>query len=216
MESSSTRDLPWLSLRGVSVVRRGAMLLKGIDFHIKRGEFHVLIGKQGGGKTILCDVLRGEMEPAAGVMYLDSNPCGRCNRGIARKHGVESVGYMPQVFSHLTVAENIAISLCRFPNRYWFGKRPLHRKVSRWLEEQDIHDLQLDAPLEKIPIPEHLFMQMLSTLFNHPRLLVLDETLENLAVHRRERIMAILRREMADGMSVLWATQQLEDGWRTG
>ncbi len=214
MESNDVRGDAWLLLRDASVVRRGVVLLKCVDFKIRRGEFHVLIGEQGGGKTILCDVLRGEMELASGELILDSLPCGRYNRGVARKIGVESAGYLPQVFPHQTIAENIAISLCRRPNRHWFGKLPLFRKVAEWLEEQGIRDLPLEVPLEKYPLPEHLFIQVLATLFTGPRLIVMDETLENLPVYRREQIMAVLKRMIAEGMTVLWATQQLEDGWR--
>lgn len=214
MASSDDWDTPWLSLRDISVSRRHAELLRCVEFDLKRGEFHVLTGKQGGGKSMLCDVLRGEMEPSGGSIILDSRPCARYTRATARKIGVESVGSIPFVFPHLTVAENIAISLCRFPNRHWFGRRSLYRKIAEWLEEQGIPELPLESALEKVPAPDHLFIQVLASLFNRPRLLILDETLESLPVHRREQVMTVMRRELARGMSVLWATHQLEDGWR--
>lgn len=214
MASSEPRLRPWLVLKGIGVNRRNAELLHGIDFDLNAGEFHVLSGKQGGGKSMLCNILRGDVEPSAGKILVDGLTPPRYNRAAARGLGIESAGSLPFVFPHLTVADNIAISLCRFPNRYWFGKRSLVRKVDEWLTANGITGLPLDQQLEKTPLPEHLFIQTLSCLFNAPRLLILDETLENLPAPGREQIMSILRREMARGMSVLWATHQLEDGWR--
>ena len=213
MESSERSASPWLSLRDVKVVHRNGVLLQCVEFDIRQGELHVLTGKQGGGKTLLCGVLLGN-ETASGRVVIAGKAYPRFTRGLARKAGIEAIGLSPQVFPHLTVTENIAMSLNRSPNRYWLGKRALCRKVAQWVEDLGVRDLPLDPALGKLPAPEYLFVQLLSALFTRPHLLVLDETLENLPANRREQTMAILRRELATGMSVLWATHQLEEGWR--
>ena len=212
--ASNDAAAPWISLRDITVTRRGHRLLRCGEFDIRPGELHVLTGKQGGGKTVLCNVLCGDEEPGTGTVVLDGETRRRYNPDIAHRLGVERVTAVPRVFAHLSVSENISIGLSRHPNRYWFGRRALAGRVAEWLAANGIGRLSLDSLLDRVPEPEHLFVQVLSSLFNRPRLIILDETLENLPVNRRDQVMGILRREMAKGMSVLWATHQLEDGWR--
>lgn len=214
MTLNETPPQPWFVLHAIDVgADDGVELLRGIELGINMGEFHVLTGRQGGGKSVFCRFLRGELPARAGRIIVDGKNIPRYTGAIARRLGVEALGSQPFVFPHLTVTDNIAVNLFRFPSCYWLGRR-LVKKVESWLAENDIKDLPLDCPLGKLPLHEHLFVQTLTSLFNRPRLLVLDETLENLPTERREQVMTMLRRFMADGLSVLWATHQLEDGWR--
>src|SRR5690606_21510812 len=96
-----------VSLTGIRKNFLGVHALKGVDFNLKAGEVHALVGENGAGKSTLMRVLAGEIAPTSGTITLDgevtqlSGPRDATSRGISVIH--QELALAPD----LTVAENI-------------------------------------------------------------------------------------------------------------
>ncbi len=193
-----------VSVRGV----RG-FVLRDVHISLHPGEFHALIGNPGSGKTAIARVLTGSLPFSSGVVRLDGREYGRVSPRAARGHGVFLVSDIPKVFPRLTVAESLLSgdALWRRALRPWRG---FIRDAKEWLDREGV-SLNLNATLDSLPEEDWIFVEILGRLFRHPRVLILDEALERLAPPRKRALMPILRRQMRDGLCVLWITHKIDD-----
>lgn len=173
---------------------------------------HALVGKYGEGKSTLCSLVTGNIQPDSGSIIVAGKRYGGLTLRRATALGIEHVPDRDHAFPHLNVGDALGISFFRRPNRYWIMRHLLTSRMKSWLDDLGI-DLDLGAHLADLPLEENIFITFLSRLFCAPRLLVLDETLERMTQHRLNTTVAILRRCREKGMSVLWATHNLELAW---
>ena len=84
---------------------------KGVSFELREGEVHALVGENGAGKSTLIKVMTGALIPDSGVLTVAGHVVTEHSPALARSLGIAAVYQQPALFAHLTVAENIAISL---------------------------------------------------------------------------------------------------------
>ncbi|MCC8180740.1 MAG: ATP-binding cassette domain-containing protein [Planctomycetes bacterium] len=198
-----------IGLSGVSLFRAGRHILRDVTLHIAPGEFHALAGSKNSGKSAICAVLTGEMEPDSGTVRIGDKQFPALTKRQVQQFGISSVGGEPRVFPRLTVGENLLSGERRWLDaiRPW---RHFVRDLHAWLDRCGI-DLPLSQPLESLPDVDWVFVEMLGRLYQQPSLLLLDEALESLTPARRRQMLPLIRRSIDDGMSVLWVTHKVED-----
>jgi len=74
MSAPAEAEAPLLAMRGVVKRFGGVQALRGVDFDLKRGEIHALLGENGAGKSTLMNILSGVIEPDAGELTIDGAP----------------------------------------------------------------------------------------------------------------------------------------------
>src|SRR5690349_5713273 len=84
-----------------------------IDFAIRPGEIHALLGENGAGKSTLVKILYGALQPTSGELRWKGKPVAIANPAAARRLGIGMVFQHFSLFDALTVAENIALALDR-------------------------------------------------------------------------------------------------------
>ena len=85
----------------------GVNVLRNVDFDLKPGEVHALVGENGAGKSTFVKILSGVYTPTEGKIFLDEKQVNITSPIVAQKNGVSLIHQEPQSFSHLSVAENI-------------------------------------------------------------------------------------------------------------
>ena len=103
---------------GVDKAFPGVQALSGVDFELRAGEVHALVGENGAGKSTLTRVIAGVETADAGQMLLAGRPYQPRSRTDAEAHGVRMVMQELNLIGNLTVAENIFIE--RLPSRFGF------------------------------------------------------------------------------------------------
>lgn len=209
--TSPESPAPLVRMVDVGLNRAGQTLLHQINFELARGEIHAVVGGNNTGKSVLCSLAVGEMTPSSGTVLLDGMPMPGLSTRRRLAAGIIKVPKTPQLFPHLTVAQNLVAGYRGSWWRGWAAWRKSFGRVERWLEE---HDIRLDTSIQLsfVPREDWLFIQILGLLHRRPRLFVLDETLELLPTHQRDQIWPILQEQAENnGMAALWATQNLDD-----
>src|SRR5882672_8297850 len=109
---------PLLQLRGVTKRFTGVTALSGVDFAVRAGEIHALLGENGAGKSTLIKVLTGVHPPDAGEFLLEGRAIRADSPKEAERAGISTVYQEVNLIPALSIAENIALG--RQPGRAGF------------------------------------------------------------------------------------------------
>ena len=127
-----------LEVRALSKSFPGVRALSSVDFTVRRGEVHALMGENGAGKSTLIKVLTGVYRRDAGSIHLDGLPSKPRSTKQAEALGISTVYQEVNLIPHLSVAENICLG--RQPTRFGFisWKEISARAARRWPESISI------------------------------------------------------------------------------
>ena len=96
-----------LQVKGIQKRFPGVHALKGVDFEVRPGEIHALLGENGAGKSTLIKIIAGVHQPDSGEIYMNGKPVTFANPREAQKAGVATMYQELSLYPELTVAENI-------------------------------------------------------------------------------------------------------------
>lgn len=199
----------WFGAFGICFSHGGYPVLRGTDLALPRGEKHALVGMHNSGKSTLCRILAGLLQPSAGRIVAAGGDYTSLSAPKARELGVALVRGAPLVFGRLTVMENLVAGR----GSWWLGlspRRRYERAIGDWLSSRGI-ELPLDAIMGDLPREHWIVVDLLSNLYRRPQLLILDEVMEELSPSWRRLVAPLIDDMVAGGMSALWVTQRIDD-----
>jgi ABC-type uncharacterized transport system ATPase subunit len=200
---------PALELRGITK-RFGSLIANdAIDFELKRGEIHALLGENGAGKSTLMNVLYGLHQPDEGEIVLDGE---RVRIDSARKAIALGIGMVHQHFMLvpvMTVAENLVLGSEPHQGPLLDYKAAARR--TRELSERFGLAVDPDARVENLGVGAQQRVEILRALFRGARILVLDEPTAVLTAQESQDLFGVLRALKADGTSVVFISHKLNE-----
>jgi branched-chain amino acid transport system ATP-binding protein len=199
-----------LSVQGLDVFYGRAQALFGVDLDVPEGSVHVLLGRNGAGKSTTLKAIMGLLPVARGTVRIDGvEVTNRPPYRIARM----GIGYVPEdrrVFADLTVAENLET-----------GRRPPRHDAPAWTESDvyrlfpNLADLR-HRRAGRTSGGEQQMLAVARTLMGNPRLLLLDEPSEGLAPVVVQAMADAIRALAAQGVTILMAEQNTAFAERVG
>ncbi len=180
-----------LEVRRLTAAYRGRVILEGVDLTVRPGELVGLIGPNAAGKSTLLRAVAGTV-PYSGEVFV----CGRDQRRLSRTELARLVAVVPQTPSLpplFTVAE--VVMLGRTPYLNWLGwERPEDwAAVGRALELTELAGLA-DRPVGQLSGGERQRVVIARALAQEPKVLLLDEPLNNLDIAHQVKIIRLVRR----------------------
>jgi ribose transport system ATP-binding protein len=198
---------PLLEMTGLVKRFTGTLALDHVDFDVRRGEVHALLGQNGAGKSTLIKVLAGVYEADAGKIVFDGRTAqpGKDALPIAFIH--QDLGLV----EWMTIAENVAIET-GYP-RSWGGliSWPKVRRAAADALAIMGSDLDPDAPISSLPAAERSLVAIGRALAIKSDIVVLDEPTAALPEADVERLLETLGRLRASGIGVVYVTHRLDE-----
>lgn len=182
--------------------------LKGMTFTVRDGEYFILLGISGAGKSLLLELIAGLTLPDSGRITLDGQDITRTK---IQQRGVGLVFQDYAVFPHLSVRENIGYSL-QGKHLSPTQKKQMIRDIS---VKMDIRHL-LDRRPSTLSGGELQRVALARTLVQNPKILLLDEPLSSLDSKLRSGIRSILRQLKREGQTVIHVTHDYEEAVSLG
>ena len=180
-------------------------VIKGVSLHVQAGEIVTIIGSNGAGKTTLLKTLAGLIRPFGGQIILDGKPTA----GVSAEHlvgaGVSLVPEGRQVFSSLTVHENLLLGAYPLPRRV--RKREIERTLGRVFSLFPILEQRRSQLAGTLSGGEQQMLALGRALMSRPRILMMDEPSMGIApiiVRSIFRTIALLREA---GITILLVEQ---------
>ena len=187
----------------------GVRALDGVDFRLKPGEIHALMGENGAGKSTLIKIITGVHLPDAGAL-LPRRQAGRASqpaRRARRRHRRRAPGAQPHP-ALLGRREHPARAAAdpERPRRL----RRVHREARRWL---DLLDRGIDPRTRSrtLSVAQMQLVEIAKALSLEARVLLLDEPTASITGHEAAALFAVLRQLRADGVAIVFVSHKLEE-----
>ena len=201
-------DAPLLQLRGITKRFLGVTALSRVDFAVRAGEVHALLGENGAGKSTLIKVLTGVYPHDEGTLTFAGAPLHPTSPKDAERAGISTVYQEVNLIPALSVAENIALG--RQPGRWGFVNwRAVRRHARAALARLEIA-CDVDAELGSLSVAMQQMVAIARALDLRARLLVLDEPTASLDEKEVTELFAVMRRLRSDGLGLVFVTHFLD------
>ncbi len=199
-----------LSMKGIFKSFPGVKALQNVDFTLKKGEIHALMGENGAGKSTLIKVLTGVYEIDEGTIRLDGieSPIVNKSPQDAQNRGISTVYQEVNLCPNLTVAENLYIG--REPRKAGFiDWRAMNKKSERLLKSLGI-DINPTRNLEECSIAMQQMIAIARAVDMKCKVLILDEPTSSLDDEEVEKLFVLMRRLRDEGVGIIFVTHFLE------
>jgi simple sugar transport system ATP-binding protein len=197
-----------LQLRGVTKSFPGVKALAEVDFNLRAGEVHALMGENGAGKSTLIKVLTGVYRRDAGEMLLGGKPIDPHSPQDAEACGISTVYQEVNLVPYLSVAENICLG--RQPTALGFINWKRIRERARAALARLGIDIDVEQPVSSYSIAIQQLVAIARALDVDARLLILDEPTSSLDEGEVERLFGILRQLKSQGLGIVFVTHFLD------
>jgi len=198
-----------LEMKGIVKRFPGVLANDHVDFDVRAGEVHALLGENGAGKSTLMKVLYGMYAPDEGEIWLNAKPVSINSPVDAIDLGIGMIHQHFMLVDSLTVAENVALGLSS-------SRGPLtdlNRVSKRILELADIYGLQVDPDVYiwQLAVGQRQRVEILKALYRGAALLILDEPTAVLTPQEVDEFFATLRQMVKDGHAVIFISHKLHE-----
>jgi galactofuranose transport system ATP-binding protein len=195
-----------LQLRGISKGFPGVKALSAVEFTVRAGEIHALMGENGAGKSTLIKVLTGVYRRDDGEIRLNGQVINPSSPGEAQRLGISTVYQEVNLIPYLSVAENICLG--RLP-KPWIAWPDVRERARAALGRLGI-SLDVTEPLADYSIALQQLVAIARALDISAQVLVLDEPTSSLDEGEVERLFDIMRRLKAEGLGIVFVTHFLD------
>jgi len=177
--------------------------LENINFSVEKGDYFVLLGVSGSGKSMLLEIIAGLIKLDSGSIILNEKDI---TEEKIQKRNIGIVFQDLAIFPHLTVYENIAYSL----NSQKINKKEINSKVNKIAEELSV-ELLLNRKPSTLSGGELQRVALARILLLEPELLLLDEPLSSVDSQKSEELRALLRKINRGGQTIIHVTHEYEE-----
>ena len=199
---------PLLEIRGLAKSFPGVKALQGVDFTVRRGEVHALMGENGAGKSTLIKVLTGVYQRDAGMARLDGVDINAESPKAAEALGISTVYQEVNLIPHLSVAENICLG--RQPTRFGMIRwGAMAKRAEAALARVDIK-LDVTQPVSSYSIAVQQMIAIARALDISGKLLVLDEPTSSLDEKEVAELFKVIRKLRDEGLGIVIVTHFMD------
>lgn len=199
-----------LSMKDISKIFPGVKALQHVDFKLRKGEIHALMGENGAGKSTLIKVLTGVHSLDGGEIRMEGFSEAIVNKSPqdAQNHGISTVYQEVNLCPNLSVAENLFIG--REPKKFGFiDWRTMNKKATELLKDLDI-DANATDKLEECSLAKQQMIAIARAVDMKCQVLILDEPTSSLDDEEVEKLFVLMRRLKKEGVGIIFVTHFLE------
>ncbi|MFN2124280.1 MAG: sugar ABC transporter ATP-binding protein, partial [Candidatus Promineifilaceae bacterium] len=202
-------DSNLLELRGISKAFPGVQALDNVDFDLKAGEIHAIVGENGAGKSTLIKIITGVERPDAGSIKLAGSEIEVKSPQHAQDLGISTVYQEIDLCENLSVSENIML-----------GREPRKRGRIVWREMHEQAEEALRYLNVAIDVTQELgdysiALQQMAAIaralnISSAKILILDEPTSSLDTHETEQLFEVMRKLKEEGLGIIFITHFLD------
>ena len=193
---------PLLATTNIANAYGSVVALRAVDFTVRPGEIHALLGANGAGKSTLVKILAGVQPADSGVVAVGGQPLRFRTPADAINAGVATVFQDPALIPDLTVEENLRLSQID------------QAKFQQWLGRFDLGQLDLRALVRELPLESLRMVDLARAISRDPQVLLLDEITAALTADQAVQVFALLGEWKAQGRSAVLITHRLAEVMR--
>ncbi len=214
MSENESIGNPYLRLHNISKTFPGVKALTGIDFDVKLGEVHALIGENGAGKSTLIKILAGVYRPdPGGIIGINGKESGFLTTRESMTHGIIAIYQDFSLFPTLSVKENIAFSE-QIESKGWLVNwRKVEKSAQQALSNLGV-DIDLNIRANMLSTARQQLVAIARALVYDARILIMDEPTSALSSGEVDALFQIVDRLRKQGLGIIFISHKLDELFR--
>jgi ribose transport system ATP-binding protein len=199
-----------MDLRDITKTFPGVLALDSVDFNLKRGEVHALVGENGAGKSTLIKIISGAYRKDAGRMVIDGREIEVHNPRHAQELGIATVYQEFNLIPYLSVAENI------FLGRQPLKKGPL-RRIDKPRMNKEAYELLKSLEIEidpkilvrKLGVAQKQMIEIAKVFSVKSKICIFDEPTAALTPNEIQELFKLIKRLKTQGVGIIYISHSL-------
>lgn len=191
----------------------GVSVLRDVNLSLAPGSMLGLVGENGAGKSTLMNILGGVTQPDSGSMMLEGAAYSPQTPAEATQRGVAFVHQELNLFTNLSIAENLFIPTFPKTKFGFIDRRLMRAKTAELLSEVSL-DVPPDTMVERLSPGERQLVEIARALGQNARLIIFDEPTTSLTSRETERLFALIERLRTQGIAMIYISHVLPDVFR--
>ncbi len=199
-----------LEMKGVSKRFPGTLAVDNVDFNVRAGEVHALMGENGAGKSTLMKMLAGSFTDYTGEILINGKSVLLTSPSTAMNEGIGMIYQELSLAKPLSVAENILVG--QLPKKGGFVSRKKMVEITQEvLNRVGLHNIDPMIEISEISQHEAQLAEIGKALYKDPAILVMDEPTSALSREEVERLFDIIRSLKAEGIAIIYISHHLPE-----
>jgi simple sugar transport system ATP-binding protein len=196
-----------LELKGVSKFFPGVVANRAVDFTLKKGEIHTILGENGAGKSTLMNMIAGLYPPDEGEILVQGKSALFSNPKQAIEKGIGMVHQHFMLVKNHTVAENIILGT---KQSFFLNRAKVHQRIMDLAEQYNLH-VSPEKKIQELSVGEQQRVEILKVLYRGAQILILDEPTAVLTPQESEALYGILRNMISKGHSIIFISHKMNE-----
>jgi simple sugar transport system ATP-binding protein len=197
---------PLISMHSVTKEYRGVAAIKNVDFTLRRGEIHALLGENGAGKSTLTKIMAGVTQISSGKMLLDGKDVSFGTPAQALAHGIAMVFQETSLVPSMSVAQNLFLGEEKLFNRL----RGIYIAAQQFMESLNFH-VDPWASVATLGAAKKQMVEIARAVRQNARVIIFDEPTASLTPEEKRHFFALLSNLKQRGVSIIFISHALEE-----
>ena len=200
-----------LTARGISMTFPGVKALDNVDFTLRKGEIHALMGENGAGKSTLIKCLTGINDFESGEIHIDGidGPVRNHSTRDAQNVGISTVYQEVNLCPNLSVAENLFIGREPLTKLHTVDRKSYNKRSQKIMDDLGI-SVDVTQNLENYSLAIQQMVAIARAVDMECKVLILDEPTSSLDDEEVEKLFTLMRRLRDQGVGIVFVTHFLE------
>ena len=198
------------SAKGISKAFEGVQALRDVDFELRRGEIHALMGENGAGKSTLMKVLAGVHTSYGGEVFIKGSVVHFAGVRDAEKAGIAIIHQELNLVPELTAAENIFLGREPLIGGIIIDRRRIANAAGALLRRLGI-TLDPEIRVGQLRVGEQQLVEIAKALSLDARILIMDEPTSALSTSECEILFKVVRQLAESGVAVIYTSHRIDE-----
>lgn len=199
-----------LELKNITKVFPGVKALDNVDFSVKEGEIHALMGENGAGKSTLIKIITGVYKQNEGKMLVNGKEVSFNNPRDAFNAGINVVHQERNLFPTFTVAGNIMIEHYTDRMMKRINQREINKATEKFIEMVGLK-IPPTKSVESLSAGQQQLIEIAKALSSNAKIILLDEPTSSISVNEAEMLINLIKKLRDQGISFIFVSHKIEE-----
>lgn len=200
-----------LLMKGIDKRFPGVHALKGVNFSLKSGEVHTLVGENGAGKSTLINILFGALHADSGSIFLNGKKVHISHPIDAHKYGIHAVQQHFSLIPTMTVAENLFYGHHHVSKGVLINWKLLKKEAAELMKSLGFGHVPIMERIDRLSVAEGQRVEIAKAILLKPKILIMDEPSAVLPEQDIENLFRIIRKLKSEGVGIIYISHHLDE-----
>jgi len=200
-----------LDMQCVSKRFPGTLAVNKVDFRVKKGEVHALLGENGAGKSTLMKVLAGLYNDYTGDIYINGEKRMLHTPNLAKEYGIGMVYQELSLAQRISIYENLLVGRLPKKNALFIDKKKAIEEARELLKQVGLENLDPTIDVSEISQCDAQLVEIAKVLGSKPKIIVMDEPTSALSSEEVQRLFGIIRSLKEQGLAIVYISHHLAE-----